>query len=442
MVFIRARAFSLVLFISKIEQDAWLPLIKADVASYPTRFARLLVSGAELCPTNSRRHVHVYVEFDAQKHNGQLDRFLHLVGIEKPFIKSACRGDYNRIRQDFTKIESKEDPNVLLLIDFPSKKLHARTEDDTDTMDDRPSKKVKMANHELRALVESGNIEAIKDWNYNFYLRNKGSIEAEAAKYRPKTLDEVKEHLWIVGKPGTGKSAITQYLWPDAYQKDLCNQNFEEYNGEKIVVLDDMDNKRLRQMTVGKLKNLCNPAGIQCKVNYGTVHVKSQIIVTSNYTIKECFKHKGKKQYVPNPDHMQDEEPIEEDVDYIAIVRRFKEVTIEELLLEHKLRLMTKDQIANLSPEEKGTYQIFEEFDAYSCNGEININGRYGSSVTSDDRSTGATDADQGVQQSNAQAFISTFNKPADYTPCYDVNCGKQGIVVGKKHIHFKVQDP
>lgn len=427
MVMIRARAFSFVLFLTKLEQDGWLPVIQADLSSYPTRFQRLLVSGAELCPTNGRRHVHVYVEFDNQKHSGQLDRFLHLTGVSKPFIKAACKGDYNRIRQDFTKVQTKEDPSVLLLIDWPSKNIHARDEEETDTMDERPSKKSKMANHELRALVESGNIEAIKDWNYNFYLRNKGSIEAEAAKHRPKTLDEVKEHLWIVGSPGTGKSALTQFMWPDAYQKDLCNQNFEEFNGEKIVVLDDMDNKRLRQMTVGKLKNLCNPAGIQCKVNYGTVHVKARIIVTSNYTIKECFKHKGKKQYVPNPDFERDEEPIEEDVDYIAISRRFREVSIQDFLFENKLRLMSKEQIDNLSPEDKGTYQIFEEFDAYSCDGEINPEGRYGSSTAS-------------VNQDTLPVNNEQVTSLGTYKPCHDANCGKEGVIVGKQHIHYKSQ--
>jgi hypothetical protein len=440
MVLIRARAFSFVLFISKLEQDAWLPMIKADISSYPTRFTRLLVSGAEICPSNGRRHVHVYVEFDAQKHNGQLDRFLHLTGVEKPFVKAANRGDYNRIRQDYTKIETKEDPEVLLLVDWPSKVTRERDEE-TDTQDERPIKKSKMQNHELRALVESGNIEAIKEWNYNFYLRNKGSIEAEAAKYRKKTYDLPKKHLWIVGKPQTGKSAITKYLWPDAYQKDLCNQNFEDYNNQEDVVLDDMDNKRLRLMTVGKLKNLCNPAGSQCKVNYGTVFVKARIIVTSNYSLKDCFKHKGKAKFTPNPDFVQDEEPIEQDVDYLAIKERFREVTIKNFLLENKLRLMTKEQIAELTTEQQGTYQIFEEYDAYTEN-SFNPDGRYGSSVTSDDRVTGTTDADQGVQQSKgAQAFVDTLNKPTEYTPCYDANCGKDGMMIAKKHVHWKVKE-
>lgn len=433
MVFIRARAFSFVLFLTKLEQDGWLPVIQADLSSYPTRFQRLLVSGAELCPETGRRHVHVYVEFDNQKHSGQLDRFLHLTGVSKPFIKAACKADYNRIRQDYTKISTKEDPSVLLLIDWPSKTLHDRDDEETDTMDERPTKKTKMANHELRALVESGNIEAIKDWNYNFYLRNKGSIEAEAAKHRPKTFDQVKEHLWIVGKPGTGKSAITQYLWPQAYQKDLCNQNFEEYNNEDIVVLDDMDNKRLRQMTVGKLKNLCNPAGIQCKVNYGTVFVKAQIIVTSNYSIKECFKHKGKVRYVPNPDHVQEEIPIEEDVDYIAIKRRFKEITIEELLLEKKLRLMTKEQINELSLEEKGTYQIFEEYDAYTED-NYNPDGVYGSSRDDQSEASTTTVHEDAVKE----AFVKAFNKPPEYTKCTLKGCTHKGFWVGETHIHSK----
>lgn len=433
MVFIRARAFSFVLFLTKLEQDGWLPIIQADLSSYPTRFQRLLVSGAELCPETGRRHVHVYVEFDNQKHSGQLDRFLHLTGVSKPFIKAACKADYNRIRQDFTKITTKEDPSILLLIDWPSKTLHDRDDEETDTMDERPAKKTKMANHELRALVESGNIEAIKDWNYNFYLRNKGSIEAEAAKYRPKTLDLEKEHLWIVGETGTGKSSITHYLWPDAYHKDLCNQNFEEYAGQEIVVFDDMDNKRLRLMTVGKIKNLCNPAGDQCKVNYGTVRVKARIIVTSQYTLKQCFKHKGRAKYVPNPDHASPEEDIEEDPDYQAIKRRFREVTIQDFLVEHKLRLMTKEQRAALTDEERGTYQFFEEYDAYTED-NYNPDGAYGSSR--DDQSEASTTTVH--QDAVKEAFVKAFNKPPEYTKCTLKSCTHKGFWVGETHIHSK----
>ena len=149
--------------------------------------------------------------------------------------------------------------------------------DVTSTDDERPAKRAKTTSEDLRNAIESGDIQRVKDLNYMLYIKSKGSIEAECAKYRQATDDKVYEHLWIVGSTGKGKTAYIKRNWPDAYWKDCCNSNFEEYNGEDVVVLDDFDNKRLRLMTVGKLKNLCNPAGDRCKINYGTVHVKAHL---------------------------------------------------------------------------------------------------------------------------------------------------------------------
>lgn len=424
MVLLRSRAFVAVLFISKQEEDAWLPLIRADLESYPERFKQLLISGAEICPTTGRRHVHVYCGFEYQKAMTQLDRLLRLSGLPKPFIQAANKNDYSRIRADYLKLETKEDPDIICQLEWP---YGLSLQDDTDTDFDRPSKKLKLTDQELRSMVESGDIQGIKDRDYRFYLRNKNSIEAEAARHRPKTLDEQKEHLWIVGETGCGKTSLAMNLWPDAYMWDLCNPNPEEYNNESNVIMDDMDNKRLRLLTVGKLKNLCNPAGTRCKVNYGAVYMKARIIVTSQYTLKECFKHKGKQKFVPNPDWQVPEDPIEEDPDYQALERRFKEVHIEDLLREHGLRLMTKEQRSKLSPEERGTYQFFEKYDystEYSeCN--FNPNGRYGSTVCDDTTECSSVSNGSSKKRTSAEAFVSTFNKPS-----------KKVIVTPDKPIH------
>lgn len=348
-----------------------MPQIKADVLSYPTRFDELIVGGPELAPSTGMRHVHIYVAFEYQKLKQQVIKLLHLEQF-KPWFEAANKNDRERIIAHHLKESTKEDLQVRCLLRFPELASEARVDETTG----RVFKKAKMTGDEFRDLVESGDLEGVKQADYRGYLRMKGSIEAEIAKFRPKTADVVHEHLWIKGETGTGKTAYIKKKWPDSYLKDCCNANFEEYNNESVVILDDFDNKRLRLMTVGKLKNLCNPAGDRCKINYGTVHVKAKIIVTSQYSIKECFKHKGKAKFVPhNSDPVEDD--VEADPDYQAIKRRFKEIDIKKLLFQEGWQLKSKSAIRHLTPAQQAAYDVFEpwdpehnrEADAYSeCN--------------------------------------------------------------------------
>jgi hypothetical protein len=388
------------------------------VETYPTRFTRLLVSGAEICPTTQRRHIHVYVEFEYQKAMSQLDRLLRFTGLPKPFINAATRSDYSRIRADYIKTETKEDLDRLVNIEWP---IVLDTEQDSEAEMERPTKKLKLLDHELRSLVESNNIEEIKRRDYRLYLRMRSSIEAEAGKHRVKTPDEEKEHLWIVGYTGQGKTAIVHKLWPDAYQWDLCNPNPEEYNNESVVVLDDMDNKRFRLLTSGKLKNLTNAAGTRCKVNYGSVFMKATIIVTSQYSLKDCFKYKGKARFQTNPDFATEEPDIEDDPDYQAIARRFKEVDAVSFIRDEcKLQLMSKEEIKTLTPEQRSSYEIFKPYvgSEYS---EQNYNP--GTHDLSDTTASEAAPIDEHTKEEK----------------CTDSNCKKRGFFIGKGiHIHYK----
>ncbi len=454
MVLIRSRAFIFVLFISKQEEEAWLPIVKADLESYPTRFCRLLISGAELCPTTQRRHVHVYVEFEYQKQASQLDRLLRLTGLPKPYIQAATKGDYSRIRTDYVKTTTKEDPDVLINIEWPA--LLDTNDEDTDC--DRPMKRTKLSDHELRQLVETGNVEEIKNRDYRFYLRQKSSIEAEAGRHRPKTLDIQHEHLWIVGYTGSYKTSFCKFLYPDAYQWDLCNPNPEEYNKEDVVIMDDMDNKRMRLLTVGKLKNLCNPMGTRCKVNYGAVYVKSRIIVTSQYTLKECFKHKGKAKFIPNPDFNIPEDKVEDDPDYQALNRRFREVTIDQYLAEHKKTRLSKDKIKQLTLEEKSRCEFFVDTDEAYTESNYDPNGVYGSESSKEPRSDVSSSivgnchgcdlpgikTAEGVhihrkrQASEMDVTLSSTYKPNFVMPpCTNIHCGKNGLFMDGIHTHY-----
>ena len=427
----RARAFTVRVQLSKSEQDQWLPKIKADVAMDPLRFEELVIGGPELAPTTGMRHVHIYVAFEHARSMSQIPALLQLRSF-KPWIECAVKHNRERIINHHCKLATKEDANVLKLYQFPEQIDNGYSTDDT-----RSLKKQRTTGNDLRQAIETGNIETVKELNYMLYIKSKGAIEAECARFRQETNDCVYEHLWIVGDTGKGKTAYIKRTWPDAYWKDCCNSNFEEYNGQNVVVLDDFDNKRLRLMTVGKLKNLCNPAGDRCKVNYGTVHVKARIIVTSQYSLKDCFKHKGKKQMVVNPDWAVPEDPIEDDPDYQAIKRRFTEVTIDKLLFQANLQLKSKTAIRALTPEQQAAYDVFEPYDP-EHNREIDCYSECNQSLRSYRTQSTQTTDESDVQEST-KTITTTVDKSTEYIRCTLKSCSHEGYWVEGIHIHRKM---
>lgn len=402
--------------------------------SNPTRFEEIVIGGPELAPTTGMRHVHIYVAFEHAKSMSQIDRIVQLIGYN-PWCELASKNDRERIIKHHTKVLTKEDANVLELFRFPERPIEVN-----DTEDERPLKKARTSGLELRAAIETGDIDVVKDLNYMVYIKSKSSIEAECAKFRPKTDDQVFDHLWIVGDTGKGKTAFIKRTWPNAYWKDCCNPNFEEYNNEDVVVLDDFDNKRLRLMTPGKLKNLCNPAGDRCKINYGSCYVKARIIVTSQYSIRECFVHKGKQKFTPNPDWGIQEPSIDEDRDYHAIRRRFKEVTIDQLLFDNNLQLKSKADIRALTPQQQAEYDVFEEYNPHS-NREVDAYSECNQSSIMKDASTQT----ESVHMEDDTTTTSTMSTTEACVPfsCTDSQCKLKGIWVGNpsKHIHNKYQD-
>lgn len=91
--------------------------------------------------------------------------------------------------------------------------------------------------------------------------------------------------VWIAGPAGTGKSRLARQ-YPNLYIKSQ-NKWWDSYNGEKIVLLDDMDSPLLAH----HLKIWSDRYPCSGEIKGGSVQLQHDfIIVTSNFTIAELFK--------------------------------------------------------------------------------------------------------------------------------------------------------
>jgi len=138
--------------------------------------------------------------------------------------------------------------------------------------------------------------------------------------------------LWIVGKPGTGKSRVAHSLFPNAYWKN-ANKWWDGYQGESTVVLDDFDTAVLfsylkrwadRYKLIGEVKTTSSG------LSY------SQFVITSNFT----------------PQQLADRDLSISQVTVEAIERRF-------LIVE---ALVWDDSIQDLIVQVKNCYGNVAEF--------------------------------------------------------------------------------
>lgn len=305
-------------------------------------YRSILIGGWELSKSKTK-HCHVLVTFNNARKQHQVAGALCLKDVPI-YITPKIDCSIHDLEQHHVKTRSKIGERILL--QYPDN--HVKLEDDIEQEVSKKRKASDMA--AVLELAERGEFDKIKRDHPGLWLTNMQKIKAHCKRQKTVSDPTMLEHFWIHGPSGTGKTLSVTLLFPNAYIRDPTSKYYEGYVDQKQIVLSDFDGKCLHAMGINKLKTMCDPSGFNIEIKYGGGDmVKAQIIVTSQYTIDECFEQNHRDWY--------------SDQDVIAVKRRFKEVPIHQWLFMNDLQLKS-EKARNII--RKGEYKLADLFEPYN----------------------------------------------------------------------------
>lgn len=232
------------------------------------RYTTYYVQGEEIAPTTGTPHLQIYFHLRLKQRLSQVKRLfpedcgIHLEKMKAPTAKQAA---------DYCKKDGKFVEFGLL---------------------PRNASESKSENHrQVILLAKSGDLNQIADEYPTEYLIYNRTLEHISRNSRVASVALTPTSypgIWIYGAPGVGKSRHARELAPTAFHK-MTNKWWCGYSGEDDVIIDDVDAKSMECM-IRYFKLWLDIYPFPAEIKGGSLGLirPKRIILTSNYSIKEC----------------------------------------------------------------------------------------------------------------------------------------------------------
>lgn len=142
-------------------------------------------------------------------------------------------------------------------------------------------------------LATQGKLLEIKESFPAIYILHRAKLEALNVTPPPLLDHDLQSHFeWWHGPTGTGKSHQIWTQYPIHYDKQI-NKWWDGYDREDVVVIEEADPKKCEHMAYF-FKRWMDRYPFQCEIKGGHMNQirPNKIIITSNYTLQECFPNK------------------------------------------------------------------------------------------------------------------------------------------------------
>jgi hypothetical protein len=222
---------------------------------------KYFVCGFEICPETGREHLQCYVQFHKK------------VTIAKIAKELGCHCEPTKGTPKQASDYCMEDGHYLThgVLADPSTGGQETSQRYTAILD----------------LARSGQLEEIRENYPGHYLRHYrtlGLVHMEA--YQP-TGSLNRKCYWISGKPRLGKSRFINDNYQNIYWKNP-NKWWDNYNGQKVVVIDDFS--KSHNVLGYYLKRWADRYPVLAEIKGNACYPTYEVLfITSNYRISEIF---------------------------------------------------------------------------------------------------------------------------------------------------------
>jgi hypothetical protein len=259
------------------------------------KFRYVLVSGLEIGTRQYQddyqiRHVHCAFIYNNRVSKSAILKHLNVKTGNGYYLVPRNRNlPYAGWRDHHIKEFSKIDPTKPILYemgDLPKEIQY------TKSSDEEKKRKIDDVLLEMRSLIEDNKeSEAFTRFprNYLMYGEKLKALTHQKRNFQGK---RGHPHIWVYGPPGSGKTAMLNFIYPDYYKKNLHNKFFDLYDPQihTHVMLEDIDYDAIDRLGINFIKTICDEAGFPVDQKYKTPQLaRTNVLVTSNFCINELL---------------------------------------------------------------------------------------------------------------------------------------------------------